>query len=215
MTGGIVGQQLVLECATGQDPLGNPVRIRGEGSRPPLFCVHPAAGVSWAYSGLLRYVDDRPVYGLQARWLADPRHAPGSLAEVVGDYLAQIRSVQPHGPYALLGWSLGGVIAQQIAVSLQQSGEETALLALMDSYPIPPGSRVRRDQLAESIQYDLLAEGLPPELAELDVASFAEASADLIDLTADAPLDVFHGDVLFLDRKSTRLNSSHSQISYA
>jgi thioesterase domain-containing protein len=94
------------------------------------------------------------------------------------------------------------VIAQQIAVSLQQSGEETALLALMDSYPIPPGSRVRMDQLAESIQHDLSthdlsAEGLPPELAELNVASFVEASANLIDLAADAPLDVFHGDVLF------------------
>ena len=208
--GGLAGRLAGLAGATGQDPLGTLLRLRGEGSRPPLFCVHPAAGVSWAYSGLLRYVDDRPVYGLQARWLADPRHAPGSLAEVVGDYLAQIRSVQPHGPYALLGWSLGGVIAQQIAVSLQQSGEETALLALMDSYPIPPGSRVRRDQLAESIQHDLLAEGLPPELAELDVASFAEASADLIDLTADAPLDVFHGDVLFFaagDGQSARLEA--------
>jgi nonribosomal peptide synthetase DhbF len=194
---GLAGRLGRPDGATRQDPLRTLLRLRGDGSRLPLFCIHPAAGVSWAYSGLLRYVDDRPVYGLQARQLADPRHAPGSLAEVVGDYLAQIRSVQPHGPYALLGWSLGGVIAQQIAVSLQQSGEETALLALMDSYPIPPGSRVRKDQLAESIQHDLSAEGLPPELAELNVASFVEASANLIDLTADAPLDVFHGDVLF------------------
>ncbi|WP_157536742.1 non-ribosomal peptide synthetase [Kitasatospora mediocidica] len=102
----------------------------------PLFCVHPAAGISWVYSGLLRHLDrDRPLYGLQARGLVDPEAAPASVDAMVDDYLAQIRSVQPHGPYALLGWSFGGVVAHELAVRLQEEGEEVQTLALLDSYP--------------------------------------------------------------------------------
>ncbi|WP_058047800.1 amino acid adenylation domain-containing protein [Streptomyces roseifaciens] len=105
----------------------------------PLFCIHPAAGISWVYSGLLRHLDrSRAVYGLQARGLTDEAAAPRSIEEMAEDYLASIRSVQPHGPYALLGWSFGGIVAHELAVRLQEEGEEVSALVLMDSYPNGP-----------------------------------------------------------------------------
>ncbi|MGY2063233.1 alpha/beta fold hydrolase, partial [Nocardia gipuzkoensis] len=101
-----------------------------------MFCVHPAIGLSWCYSGLLAQLPaDRPVYGLQAPHVSGTdEHS--SIIEAAKDYVAHIRSVRPHGPYHLLGWSLGGLIAQEIAVQLQEAGEEVALLAMMDSYQL-------------------------------------------------------------------------------
>ncbi|MBF6331427.1 non-ribosomal peptide synthetase [Nocardia transvalensis] len=101
---------------------------------PPLFCVHPAIGLAWCYSGLLAHLPaDRPVYGLQAPHVGGgDDHS--SIVAAAEDYVAHIRSVQPQGPYHLLGWSLGGLIAHEIAVQLQAAGERVALLAMMDSY---------------------------------------------------------------------------------
>ncbi|WP_238782857.1 amino acid adenylation domain-containing protein [Streptomyces monomycini] len=113
--------------------------LRGSGALPPLFCVHPAGGLSWAYAGLLRHLGpDRPVYGVQARGLARSEAYPTAMDELVTDYVRQIRSVRPTGPYHLLGWSFGGLAAHAIAVRLQAEGEDVAFLALLDSYPRDP-----------------------------------------------------------------------------
>ncbi|MEU7187877.1 non-ribosomal peptide synthase/polyketide synthase [Streptomyces sp. NPDC045369] len=111
--------------------------LRPRGSRPPLFCVHPASGISWPYAGLMRHLDDRPVYGLQARGLTEPGARPATIADMAADYLEQIRTVQPTGPYHLLGWSFGGAVAHAMAVRLQEQGENVAFLALLDSAPLP------------------------------------------------------------------------------
>jgi thioesterase domain-containing protein len=111
--------------------------LRTGGGRPPLFCVHPAAGISWVYSGLLRHIGaGRPIYGLQARGLKGT--IPVSVSEIADDYLRQIRSVQPDGPYHLLGWSFGAVVAHTMAVQLQAAGQQVALLALLDGTPSVP-----------------------------------------------------------------------------
>ncbi|WP_227982415.1 amino acid adenylation domain-containing protein [Nocardia spumae] len=113
-----------------------PIRPAGQSQVPPLFCVHPAIGLSWCYAGLLAHLPgDRPVYGLQAPHItgADNHDSIGAAAK---DYVAHIRSVQPEGPYHLLGWSLGGLIAQEIAVQLQEAGQRVRLLAMMDSYQL-------------------------------------------------------------------------------
>ncbi|MDX6763661.1 AMP-binding protein, partial [Streptomyces sp. F8] len=111
--------------------------LRTGGSRAPLFCVHPAAGISWVYSTLLRHLDpDRPVHGLQARGLRGG--SPSCVTEIAEDYVRQIRAVQPEGPYHLLGWSFGAVVAQAMAVALQTAGQEVALLALLDGLPADP-----------------------------------------------------------------------------
>ncbi|MFJ9940165.1 non-ribosomal peptide synthetase [Streptomyces erythrochromogenes] len=111
--------------------------LRAKGTRAPLFCVHPAAGISWVYTGLLRHLDpDRPVHGLQARGLRGG--SPSSVTEIAEDYVQQIRAVQPDGPYHLLGWSFGAVVAQAMAVALRTAGQEVALLALLDGLPADP-----------------------------------------------------------------------------
>ncbi|MFE2241836.1 amino acid adenylation domain-containing protein, partial [Streptomyces virginiae] len=111
--------------------------LRAGGTRAPLFCVHPAAGISWVYSGLLRHLHpDRPVHGLQARGLRGG--SPSSVTEIAEDYVRQIRAVQPEGPYHLLGWSFGAVVAQAMAVGLQAAGRQVALLALLDGIPADP-----------------------------------------------------------------------------
>ncbi|MFE9613501.1 non-ribosomal peptide synthase/polyketide synthase [Streptomyces sp. NPDC006012] len=102
----------------------------------PLFCVHPLVGLSWAYAGLARYLDDRhPLYGLQAAGLDGPAHQPEAITEMAADYLVHLRKVQPAGPYRLIGWSFGGLVAQEMAVQLQDAGEQVELLMLLDTYP--------------------------------------------------------------------------------
>lgn len=111
--------------------------LRAQGRHAPLFCLHSGGGISWSYHGLLHHLDpDYPVYAVQARGLARPEPLPGSIEQMATDYLDQIRTIQPTGPYYLLGWSFGGLIAHAIATALQQRGEQTALLALLDVYPM-------------------------------------------------------------------------------
>jgi thioesterase domain-containing protein/peptidoglycan/xylan/chitin deacetylase (PgdA/CDA1 family) len=108
-----------------------PIRV---GDGPPLFCAHPVVGLSWCYLALVPHVDARfPIYGLQARGLRRPEPLPTSMAEMARDYADQIRTVQPSGPYHLLGWSLGGDIAFAIAEELERRGEEIGLLVILDS----------------------------------------------------------------------------------
>jgi amino acid adenylation domain-containing protein len=110
--------------------------LRRDGGRPPLFCVHAVEGISWRFAGLAGHLPaDQPLYGLQSRGLARLEPLPGSIEEVAADYAGQIRSVQPEGPYHLLGWSLGGTIAHAVATYLQEQGEEVALLVILDGYP--------------------------------------------------------------------------------
>ncbi len=110
--------------------------IRVEGDRPPLFCLHPAGGLSWCYMPLAHYAPDGfRIYGLQARGLDGKTALAGSIREMAEDYIEQIRTVQPHGPYYLLGASFGGILAQETAARLQAIGEEVAALVIMDSYP--------------------------------------------------------------------------------
>lgn len=111
--------------------------LRTTGSRTPLFCIHPGGGISWSYSGLLNHIgSEYPVYAIQARGLGRPEPRPTSFEEMAADYANQIRKIQPEGPYLLLGWSAGGLIAHAIACELQARGERTALLAILDAYPV-------------------------------------------------------------------------------
>ncbi|NLU84729.1 non-ribosomal peptide synthase/polyketide synthase, partial [Rhodococcus sp. HNM0569] len=108
--------------------------IRPAGADIPLFCVHPFVGLSWAYAPLARTLPrTTPVFGLQSPALSGAQ-APQSIREYAARYVREIRSVQPHGPYKLLGWSFGGVVAHEMAVQLQEAGERVEVLAVLDSY---------------------------------------------------------------------------------
>lgn len=125
-----------LEMGGGNSALQVVLPLRSHGDQTPLFCVHPAGGLSWCYAGLMKHLGmNYPIYGLQARGIAHAEELPGSLEEMTADYIGHIRSLQPAGPYRLLGWSLGGNVAQSIAVQLQEAGEDIELLAILDAYP--------------------------------------------------------------------------------
>ncbi|HEY6309535.1 MAG TPA: amino acid adenylation domain-containing protein [Streptosporangiaceae bacterium] len=125
-----------MSLSSVQDSLNVLLPIKTRGHRPPLFCVHPASGLSWSYMPLARHVpEDFRLYGLQARGLDASGEPAGSIREMAADYIEQIRAVQPNGPYYLLGWSFGGTPAHEIAVQLQAAGEEVAALIFMDAYP--------------------------------------------------------------------------------
>jgi nonribosomal peptide synthetase MxcG len=83
---------LERESATdGQGGLGVLLPMVDQGDRPPLFCAHPAGGLSWCYLGLTRILPDQPLYGLQARGLETAEPLPESLEEMARDYLTRIR----------------------------------------------------------------------------------------------------------------------------
>lgn len=134
------------------DPLAPVLRLRAEGQGPALFCIHPVVGLAWGYSSLLRHLDPtRPVYGLQAPGLREGA-LPQSLEALAEQQLALIRDLQPQGPYHLLGWSMGGLLAHCIAERLEQAGETVAGLTLLDAYPYvqdqAPADQVTQVRLA-------------------------------------------------------------------
>lgn len=119
-----------------RDALDVVLPLRARGGRAPLFAIHPAGGLSWCYAGLAaRLGPDQPVYGIQARGLSGDEPLPATLLEEAADYAGLIREVRPQGPYRLLGWSVGGILAHAVAVLLQEAGAEVELLALLDAFP--------------------------------------------------------------------------------
>ncbi|HLM25144.1 MAG TPA: condensation domain-containing protein, partial [Pyrinomonadaceae bacterium] len=106
------------------------VPIRSEGTRAPFFCVHPVGGNVLCYAALARQLGpEQPFYAFQSPVLE--QHTIEALAEY---YLQKLRAVQPHGPYRLGGWSMGGVVAFEMARQLAAEGDRVQLLALIDSY---------------------------------------------------------------------------------
>ncbi|MEQ4205501.1 amino acid adenylation domain-containing protein [Actinopolymorpha sp. B9G3] len=128
-----------------------PLRESASPTVPPLFCVHALFGLAWPFAGLLRHLDDeRPVFGLQARGLADPGTVmPATIDEMAADYVGLIRTVQPEGPYHLLGWSFGGLVAHTMATQLRTQGADVAFLGLVDAYPLEEAERAAGDLDAE------------------------------------------------------------------
>ncbi|RRO19421.1 non-ribosomal peptide synthetase [Saccharopolyspora rhizosphaerae] len=210
-----------LRTGGDRDALEILLPLRTTGSKPPLFCVHPAAGLAWPFSGLLKHVDDeRPIYGVQSRGLAEPAPVAGSLAEMAAEYLEHVRAVQPHGPYHFLGWSFGGVVAHEMATQLQDEGDEVRFLCMLDSYPkdvwdeLPTEeealrallhmaghelSQLRRETLTRDHVLEVLsAEGSAlANLEERSITAIIDNFANCAVLENSADHDKFRGDVLF------------------
>jgi thioesterase domain-containing protein len=120
------------KAAGGTLDLVMPMRVGGDG--PALFFAPPMIGLTWCHLTLLPHIDARyPLYGLQARGIGRPEPLPASMTELAQDYADQVRMIQPHGPYQLFGWSVGGNIAFAIAEELERRGEEIGLLVVLDS----------------------------------------------------------------------------------
>ncbi|MGS2744405.1 amino acid adenylation domain-containing protein [Halomonas sp. LS-001] len=130
------------------------VMLNGEcANQPPLFCIHAVMGTVFDYQSLARRLQGIcTVYGLPCRMLTDPLHRDSSLKAMADDYVEIIRSIQPEGPYRLLGWSLGGALAAMIAARLEGLGQDVSQLALIDPYI--PGSSLHSE---DSWQRDLVS----------------------------------------------------------
>jgi thioesterase domain-containing protein len=111
------------------------VPMQPEGSHPSFFCVHGVGGNVLNFRELARRMaPDYPFYGFQARGLDGKRPCFASIEEIAAHYITEIKTVQPHGPYFVGGYSLGGIVAYEMAQQLRADGEPVGLLALLDTY---------------------------------------------------------------------------------
>ena len=110
------------------------VPLQPHGSRPPVYIVHGVGGNVVNFYGLsMRVGSDQPVYGIQSQALLGDQPALLHLTDMAAHYIKDIRTVQPHGPYQLLGYSFGGIVVLEMAHQLRAAGEEVALVGMIDS----------------------------------------------------------------------------------
>jgi thioesterase domain-containing protein/acyl carrier protein len=139
------------------------VSLAAEGTRPPLYCVHPLGGTVFCFADLARHLaPSYPLYGLQAPGLTQDAPPRASIEELAALYVEVLRARQPTGPYHLAGYSMGGLIALEMARRLHTG----ARLAIIDAVPPQPWMRA----LPEADDAQLLAEalGAPDASSALD-----------------------------------------------
>ncbi|WP_315718978.1 MULTISPECIES: non-ribosomal peptide synthase/polyketide synthase [unclassified Bradyrhizobium] len=120
-------------------PLNAPVS-----GKEPVFCFHGGFGTVFDYAPLARRLEGRrQVIGLQCRTLIAPSFSDSSLAAMAAVYADEIVQAQGRGPYYLIGWSLGGLVACLAAAELERRGEVVARLALVDSFVPDPCANER------------------------------------------------------------------------
>jgi acetoacetyl-CoA synthetase len=128
-------ERLALLMRAGDTGSSSTLVVLREGTRErPLFIAHSMSGTLLELWALVREMDCHcAVYGIQGRGLREGEVPNSRVEDMAADYVEQIRSVQPHGPYALAGFSMGGMIAFEIAQQLLQCGETVELVALLDT----------------------------------------------------------------------------------
>lgn len=133
---------------------------QGEGGpRQPFFLVAGMFGNVLNLRHLAQLIGgDRPFYGLQARGLLGDQAPHATLPEAAADYIAEMRQVQPKGPYMLGGFSGGGLTAWEMARQLKEAGEEVSLLVLLDT-PLPQRPTLGRADKAAIKWAELRARG--------------------------------------------------------
>ena len=197
-----------------------PLQTQGRGR--PFFCVHPVGGNVLCYRELARrFGQERPVYGLQARGFLGEQLPHEDLVTMAHDYVEAVRAVQPTGPYLLGGWSMGGLVALEMARRLRELGQEVALVALIDS---PAPEKLARPDEAERVAwfmrdiagtagrpFTLPAEALRPLGAEQRLAFALERAheAGVVARDVDLPqlqrlLRVFEADTKAMDQWTPR-----------
>jgi amino acid adenylation domain-containing protein len=143
-----------------------PIQTLKKGTGVPLFCIHPGGGVSWPYQALGNYLDC-PIIGIQ-QILQGEEAEPRSIRDMAKNYADRIQGVYPTGPYNLLGWSFGGVVAHALAIELQRRGCVIARLILLDAQPsidsnvtLPSDALGEKHILEEALRFYRM--GIPEE----------------------------------------------------
>jgi amino acid adenylation domain-containing protein len=123
---------------------------------PPLFMIHPQGGGILSFAALAHQLEgDRPIYALQSVGYEGEEMPLTTIEAMAEVYLQEIKQVQPQGPYYLLGWSMGGCIAHELACRLEAQGETVAWVAMLDSTWLPEEMRepfIRRITAPETIE---------------------------------------------------------------
>jgi amino acid adenylation domain-containing protein len=161
----------VLRQQAAPGPQSSLVPIQPGGRKRPLFLVHPAGGHVFPYIHLAQFLGpDQPCYGLQARGVEDGQDPHTRIEDMAAHYIQALQTVQPTGPYLLGGWSMGGVVAFEMAQQLHAQGQRVALLALLDGR-IPTSDETFPEEDAGAIvlieRYFGLSFGSIESLAEL------------------------------------------------
>lgn len=131
------------------------VPIQPNGSKPPFFCVPGAGGTPFYFYPLAMHLgQDQPLYGFQAAGLDGMTTPDRSVAAMAARYVAELRQVQPEGPYTVGGHSLGGWVAFEMAQQLVKQGQEVAMIALFDT--VWPGFSNAEEQAMNQVELLLL-----------------------------------------------------------
>ncbi|MCJ1313935.1 hypothetical protein MMC25_007615 [Agyrium rufum] len=166
------------------------VPLQLNGTKNPLWLIHPGVGEVLVFLGLSKFLTDRPVFALRARGFNSTEKPFNDITEAVSIYHTAIKKRQPHGPYALAGYSYGSMLAFELAKVLEANGDAVKFLG---SFNLPPHIRARMQQLDWtqcilhlSFFLDLLPESAATDLSpELKTLSRADALARIC--TAAAP----------------------------
>jgi thioesterase domain-containing protein len=129
-----IAHPTVLQVKGGRPTWSPVVAIQPRGSRSPFFGVHTVSGEVMLFRGLARCLgEDQPFYGIRSEGRAGGPTRHTSIETIASYYIDEIRRVQPHGPYYLGGYCMGGVVAFEMAQQLHAAGEAVALLALFET----------------------------------------------------------------------------------
>ncbi|MFK8113963.1 MAG: amino acid adenylation domain-containing protein, partial [Rubripirellula sp.] len=132
--------------------------LKPTGSKTPLFMVHPPGGIVVCYRELASSMpEDQPLYAIRSRGLHGKESLPENIQAMAGEYVQAIRNVQASGPYRLGGWSIGGVIAMEVAQQLIAGGDSVERLVLLDT-SIPSGASdlvPEQDQSNVGLEYGI------------------------------------------------------------
>jgi acyl transferase domain-containing protein/thioesterase domain-containing protein len=174
------------------------VSLQRGGTRPPFFCVHPLYGMAIVFRPLaLRLGDDQPFYAFQARGVEDDDPPYDRIEAMAERYIEAMREEQPRGPYRIGGFSMGAIVAFEMARQLQRAGEEVARLVVLDMLaPRVSGQPAASTYMSIARLFGLtLDEDLDPLGSDAQADRMARAMAQLIGLPPDIGASRRHLDV--------------------
>jgi thioesterase domain-containing protein/acyl carrier protein len=215
------------DTSAAADSLAPVLPLRPAGTEAPLFCLHPASGLSWQFASLKRHLPHQiPLYGLQSP-LFSGSELPDTIAELASGYADTVVDVAPSGPIRLLGWSFGGSLALLIAEELSRRGREVTFVGMLDArtdvagddtfdpaavlagllremgFPVDPGARMT---VTEAVA---LVRSSGDAIAILDdhqIALVIENYVAAERLTAAADYGRYDGDVFFVDATTLEMD---------
>ena len=152
------------------------VQLQQRGTKTPLWLVHPASGNVLAFLPLARTVTDRPLFALTARGLSNNETLFSSISEMSDTYHQHVKKTQPHGPYALTGYSLGTTVAFELAKRLEANGDTVAFCAALDSPPHVSPLVQPLDWTAAAVLVSYFLELIPQDSVPTLIARFRNLS---------------------------------------